>query len=323
MKNSIQEHSIEKLQSIREEQDMSVSYVAGMMKVSQDFIHAIESGDFEQLGAPTFVRGHIMNYCKVIKIDPQHILSQIPSQLLQHQQLQTSNAMGSSPLARVRRQSNHFGKYAIGTALLGMLCLSFYFVWDKWSMPQPTDSVNDIAIAQNSEDGEEQITYSSLIPQVVGPKPQPEVRETAQPQDSTSNEADAVESTEVVPVSPVQVDESNDDAITDEEFANAEPVNEDSPSAVEVELSETLSGYAIRLDLQEQAWVSIKTQNGESVVQDLLGPGINEFKSDEPLQFRIGNADQLTLSINNQPVELAPHTTKDVADFKWPLEPNS
>ncbi len=312
MKNSTQQLLIEDLKSIRKKQDMSVDSVAGMMKVSKDFVHHIESGNFEKLGAPTFLRGHITNYCKALNLEPQEVLAQIPSQFLQHQQLQTSNAMGASPLARVRRQSNHFGKYAVGTALLGMLCLSFYFVWDKWSLSHRPEAVNSIAISQNGDNTEEQITYSSLIPQVTGPKQTKQVESsdvTAQDkngQTDSANETEAVDEATTEDLNQTNLDDQHEPVLNDGD-------------AVETASNE----YVIKLDLKEQVWVSIKTQTGDSIVQDLLGPGVNEYSADEPLKFRIGNAQNLKLSINNKNVELAPHTDKDVADFEWPLQPRS
>lgn len=83
------------------------------------------------------------------------------------------------------------------------------------------------------------------------------------------------------------------------------------------------AAYSIVMEFEEQAWVSIKTLDGENVVQDLMGPGRREIQVNEPVHFRIGNAQKAQLSINNDSVELAPLTNRDIADFQWPLEPNS
>lgn len=316
MKKSAQQNTntpIDELKSIRKEKKMSVESVAGMMKVSRDYVRYIEASQFEKLGAPTFLRGHITNYCKALGLDPVRIISQVPDQFLKHQNLKTSNAMGASPLARVKRQSNHFGKYAIGTALLGMLCLSFYFVWDKWSLPQDTRSINNIAITNVENDDDKKITYSSLIPQVTGPV-----------QNKTINEqkADQIKQADEAVSEPVTDDNQYAE---DEEVINDEA--EDQLLAAEIDTasteSKTVNKYAIKLALKEQTWVSIKTQQGENIIHDLLNPGMREFESNEPIKFRIGNADQIELFINEQNIELAPHTEKEVVDFVWPLDTNS
>ncbi|MCX7553781.1 DUF4115 domain-containing protein [Marinicella sp. S1101] len=311
MNNSTQIPQLDNLKGAREEQKLTVDSVAGMMKVSKDFVTAIESGQFEKLGAPTFLRGHITNYSKALKIDPELILAQIPSQYLEHHQLKSSNAMGASPLARVKRQSNSFGKYAVGTAILAMLYLSFYFVWDKWSLPQDSRQIENITISQDGNADEETITYSSLIPQVTGPK------------QTTTNSAEQVEpvASEAEVVS--EPNEGVGNEIESEGVDLVEPVSGDNGQQAAVDQSLDSSVFQISLDLQEQAWVSIKTEQGENVVHDLLNPGLREFNADEPLKFRLGNAKKLSLSINNQTIDLVPYTNKDVADFEWPLPPNS
>ncbi len=323
---------LSQLKSYREKQQLSVQLVADSMKVSRDLIGRIEAGEFEKLGASTFVRGHITNYCKVVGIEPSSILAQIPVQYLTHQELKTSNAMGGSPLSHVRRQSNHLGRYAIGTGLLGMLCMSFYFVWDKWSQPSVPQTNQDIMISEseNDVDGKKKITYSSLIPQVSGPN----LNNLEQPSNALTTDESVVET----PVLTADEDSTNDSGIdqVETESPNEGEEGEQVPKQLMASDTEASSDtsvvaseenktakYAIMMKFEEQAWVSIKTLDGELVVQDLLGPGLREITVDEPVHFRIGNATKMQLSINNDSIELEPMTRQDVADFKWPLEPSS
>ena len=300
MNNSTQHDEkleLKELKNHRKQKKLTIQAVADGMKVSKGFVHHIEAGNFAKLGASTFVRGHITNYCKVLGLQPAVVLAQIPEQFLQHQQLKTSAAMGGSPLSRVRVQSNNFGRYAIGTALLGMLSMSFYFVWDKWSLPTGDLDNQNLTITQdNAEDsGEKKITYSSLIPQVSG---------------STYE------------INTTELSATEKGGITD---IAQQPVTSELSAGLELnrEKSQNTAVYSVVMQFDEQAWVSIKTLDGESIVQDLLGPGMREFQISEPVRFRIGNAQKLQLSINDNAVELAPLTNKDIADFQWPLEPNS
>ncbi len=297
--------NIASLSALREQKNISLEAVADEIKVSKDFVRYIETGTFDKLGAPTFLRGHITNYCKTLGINPKLILSQVPQELLQHQKLKTSDAVGASPLARVRRQSNHLGRYVVGTALLGMLGLSFYFVWDKWSITQPdrmSGLVDLNADAVDQADTDKKITYSSLIPQVNSVE-----------QQGADSQTDTA------------LDDSEEDLLPDAlpvvtEQDDSEAVDENTPLQA---AADSASGFSIKMDLQEQAWVSIKTIDGEKVVHDLIGPGLLEYHSDQPMHFRIGNAKKMQLFINDDAVDLNQLTNKDVADFSWPLNPNS
>jgi cytoskeletal protein RodZ len=312
---------LHELKKIREKQRFTEQAVADGMKVSINFVHYIESGEFEKLGAPTFVRGHVTNYCKVLGIEPNKVLAQIPSQVLQHQNLQTSDALGSSPLSHVRRQSSYLGRYAFGTALLGMLCMSFYFVWDKWSITNDTQMNQDLVSSQVSIEstGEKKMTYSSLIPQVSGPN-----FEVIQPNEVSSNQVD--ENGEPLFTDETSTEDQSNGVSTNVETESDEISSDSQTPVITVDSSSqggATTAYSIVMKFEEQAWVSIKTLDGDHIVQDLLGPGTREFQVTEPVHFRIGNAQKMQLSINNNTVELAPVIKKDIADFKWPFEPNS
>ncbi len=317
---------LNELKKHREQQKHTVQSVADGMKVGKNFVHYIESGEFEKLGAPTFVRGHVTNYCKVLGLEPGAILAQIPGDVLQHQQLKTSDAMGSSPLSHVRRQSNHFGRYAIGTALLGMLCMSFYFIWDKWSPTRDNRANQSITISQEEmdSDGEKKITYSSLIPQVSGPNYNDgsssdlSVDQTAEDA-LKNNDGETLQDGLSEDTTSNENDGTTTDTPEEDQQSNLSATNNDRKS----DLNTASSAYSIVMQFEEQAWVSIKTLDGDYIVQDLMGPGLREFQVTEPVHFRIGNAQKMQLSINDDSIELAPLTNKDIADFKWPLEPNS
>ena len=264
------------LATYREQGKLSVQAVADEIKVSKDTILHIEAGRFEKLGAPAFLRGHLTNYSKAVGLDPQQVLDHVPPEFLRHQNLQLSGAMGSSPLARVKIQSNHFGRYAVGTALLGMLGLSFYFIWDKWSEPV-TQSINpSLSISQESTDNSKKVTYSSLIPQA-----KPVKSETTE---SSESAADDVDNTLVDQTSQPVNDLSNETNAADTESSQGldEGDNNNLQGAIEVEQASSLSeaAYAIQLDLTEEAWISITAADGNKIVHDILGPGMREFQAD-------------------------------------------
>jgi len=310
--------NLAKLATYREQGKLSVQAVADEIKVSKDTILHIEAGRFEKLGAPAFLRGHLTNYSKAVGLDPQQVLDHVPPEFLRHQNLQLSGAMGSSPLARVKIQSNHFGRYAVGTALLGMLGLSFYFIWDKWSEPV-TQSINPtLSISQESTDNSKKVTYSSLIPQA-----KPVKSETTE---SSESAADDVDNTLVDQTSQPVNDLSNETNAADTESSQGldEGDNNNLQGAIEAEQASSLSeaAYAIQLDLTEEAWISITAADGNKIVHDILGPGMREFQADQPVHFRMGNADHVKVMINDQTVDISPSTHNNVADFDWPLNPS-
>lgn len=304
---------ITELKKIRNKKQISIEALADILKVSKDFIKHIESGAFDKLGAPTFVKGHVTNYCKALDLPIDVVIQQIPEQFLQNQSIKPSDAMGVSPLAKVRRKSNHLGKYTIGTALLGMLALSFYFVWDKWSLPKNAEpqsmslTAGTSATEQKRKPNGKNITYSSMIPQVKLDNDQPQVDEveSSSVDDETSTGQEPTEA-------QLEDSESATDLITSS-------VDDDliSPDSLQ-----QMAGYSIQLQLLEEAWVSIQTNEGDKLVHDLVGPGTYTYQTEKPVSFRIGNAKNSQIKINGNDINLQDHMKKDIVDFSWPIDPS-
>jgi len=315
-KNQKNISTIEDLKLLREQQDMSVESIAESLKVRKDFINYIESGEFDKLGAPTFIKGHVSNYCKVLGVDYESVIGLIPSHFLESAEIMPSDAIGATPLARVKSSSSHLGKYTVGTALLGMLALSFYFVWDKWSLSQlPAETstklnvkINDVQPDNLDSPKNQKMTYSSLLPHV-------QLKENNAVETASLDENPAVDDMDSTE-NEVTLNEPLDSQQTTDQ------VNADSVSTDQADESvKSMAAYTIQLQLDEQAWVSIKTQDGAKVVEDLIGPGIREYQSESPLQFRIGNATKTQLTINQTVVDMSPFMRRDIADFAWPQDP--
>ncbi len=307
------ELTLDQLRARREKQGLSVAEMANRIKVSREIIHFIEQGEFNRIGSATFIRGHVGNYARELALDPDTVIALVPAQHLKPYEPKLSSSKVSNPLSRVKTHSSGFGRYVLGTFLVAALGLSFYFVYDKWDNSQPEDDYrlveNNSNVPINDAKRQKKVIYSSLLPQ-----------------------ADLAEQNSESDDSPQDADENNESDIMSEGFDagddNTDSQTEDQidsvpqPQTAETDrpVSEEQPRFNIRFDLSNQAWVSIKTQSGEKVVSDLIGPGERQYSADEPIHFRIGNADQLSLFINEEQVDLSQNTRQNVADFDWPPE---
>lgn len=297
--------TLAELAKYRSQAGYSIQQMASSMHVSLPIVHHIESGEFEKIGAAPFIRGHVINYCKVLKLDSSLILGQIPGQLLSHNNVQRPDAFLPASVSKVRLKTNHYGRYAFGTALLAVLSLSAYFVWDKWGViPGQNESLQLLG------SDEETVTYSSIIPPV---------------HDVTKRQVTDKDSSVVVPAEESTQDHPVDATVVLKK--SAEQIKE-TPQAInetgdveEVGINAAeKSAFVIEFDLQEAAWVSIKTETGDKVVHDLIGPGLRRYESDQPMSLRIGNAEKLSLSINGKQVDVIQYADKNLAKFNWPMD---
>lgn len=60
---------------------MSLADAARHLKLSQSQVEALESGKYERLPGPVFVRGFVRNYARLLKIDPAPLLAEIAGQI--------------------------------------------------------------------------------------------------------------------------------------------------------------------------------------------------------------------------------------------------
>ncbi len=57
------------LKSVREYQKISLEQISKETRISRSYINAVETNDYESLPAPVFVRGFIIQLCKILNLD--------------------------------------------------------------------------------------------------------------------------------------------------------------------------------------------------------------------------------------------------------------
>ena len=128
------------LKTAREESGISLMEVAEQTCISQSHIKAIEAGDFDQLPGVGYVPGFLRNYCQVVNIDPEPVVS----------------AFKISKTASLARPEYRFPvqalvpKMASPMIALIIVCLGLggYVFWIFASEPQPRQLASETAAPQ-------------------------------------------------------------------------------------------------------------------------------------------------------------------------------
>jgi len=299
------------LAAYRKSKDVSVQEIADSIKVNREVVQKIEGQKFAEIGARTFVKGHLTNYCKYLGLEPKPLLQQLPAEYHSSPNLVIPDALMPKPMSRVRRHSNSVGRYLVGTFLLATLATTMWFIWDKWKVQPQTIDMNAIGVdtdlaANNSGDQEadadggedsQQLIYSSLLPQASAQN---------KPADVTTVETSpTVEDETITPmILPPAVDDNvgEDDTTTE-------------ASDTEVRV------HRIELNLPEASWVAIKTVDGDNIEYNMIEAGTHTYESvDGRLHFRIGNAIGAEVRIGDDVIDLAPFLRQNIADFNWPFD---
>lgn len=97
--------------------------------------------------------------------------------------------------------------------------------------------------------------------------------------------------------------------------AQARPAEQQAPDSA---ASTAREGFLIELKMNGESWVNLRDANGRNMVVGTLGKGESRRISSgtPPFSLVLGRAQAVSLRINEQSVELAPHTRKEVAKLE-------
>ena len=253
----------EQLRAAREAAGMSVHEISTHMRLDRRVVLALEADDYEQLPAPTFVRGYLRGYARLLELPPEPVLQAFeqrdfaPPSLVADISVRSQMRSGDFPFRIVT--------YIVVAALILLVVLwwrsqDFAPVrFDKMPMGEPRVSESDSAV--RVDDG---AAPESLSPAVQPEATQPDVSE---PELAEAEVADP-EATTLLDAAPASEPDgvASSDAPTLIEAEPVAPADEEPSSTTEGEAGET----APRLSESEAAEVeSESTEIGEDAAESV------------------------------------------------------
>lgn len=261
---------------------LSVADVARSLRLSVRQIEAIEADDFERLPGKTFLRGFVRNYAKLLNVDPEPLLEACQHTAIRStaQSQPISVPPGQVEISVSRSQRTFSGnqpslwlKYAPAVFILVLLG------WMGFEFLEGSNG-NTVVVKPSGED-------SAAVALVLPLPVQSQVQSEPPP---------------VAPEAPVVAPAAKEDAPSGAQQA----VNRDAaipPGAAKVQLS--FSG---------ESWIDLRDKSGRTIFKQ-TGQAGNEqvISGTPPLALTVGKAVNVKVYYNDQPVDLAPHTSGDVA----------
>ncbi len=286
------------LKAAREQAGMSLGEVAERLKLSVRQLDAIEKDDFQQLPGATFVRGFVRNYARFLKVDAEPLMAQLeehfPSavndvvNLVKHDPSSEPASMAET-LARVSSPAGGTGK--AGKWLLLLLLVAAVAGGALWlagrqdgSAPAPAQTLQPMLTQQAASAPAASAPASVLAPAAAS------AAVVAEPA-TTPAVASQPSAQPAAKVSP---------AVT----ASAAAALGTSKAPASAAAADGATGH-IQLNAQQAAWVSVIDGTGKKLQYGTLEAGSSkELTGTPPFQLKIGNAAQVQLSFNGQPVAL-------------------
>ncbi len=335
-----------RLIKLREDAGLDVSQMADALCLSEDVIKNLESEAFDKLAEPPYVRGYLRNYAKLGDEDASELITRYEALRgadaaeldFQIKSSKTINASSQKRLSPVWGQVILLGMLLGGIALLASIPSVNTWVTEKWdsfsSQLKPSNAVNN----------------PSLLGELPVPAPLPEdeaaiekiannntnTATSTNTDTQTSSQSSAPETTSIDGSASNNTESANTNAPTTEESANATSTSENDASTTtdatqtdasteEVAATNTTEEVApvssnelidIKLVFNKEVWLRIKDKDNKTVFE-----GLNRAETEKsielqkPLTFRVGNAQGLSLFIDNKAVDISTYINGSIANF--------
>lgn len=268
------------LAAARMAQGLEIADVARSLKLSPKQVEALEAEDFASMRGNTFVRGFIRNYARLLQLDPCPLLERFQQRApTEAHALSAASQQIVLPVGAGKRRFIYLGAAAV--LAIAAPILVYEALHGRQEQPQGA---------------------------VVAPPAasRPPVAGAAVPSDAAAQPARTL-----AEVQPLAVPLSSPVAVPMVPEASA-PV----PAAAlpQGPQAAAAKASAIKLVFAGQSWVEIRDGRGRIVFSE-LSPGGSERQIDgvPPFSLVVGNATQVRIAYNGEPVDLAPHVRGDVA----------
>jgi cytoskeleton protein RodZ len=274
----------------RAELGITIEDIANQLKFSPRQIEALEAGRFDALPGTTFARGMIRNYARLLKIDPAPLLAQLGASGF-GPQVRPEEAVSLRRPIPFSEGGKHVNLiYAVLSVVL-LAVVAFFAI--EWLQNRGSPQLAFVGASQDTA-----ADNAAAAPKAAAATA---LRES-KPDTFASAAPGRVAETRVAEPS----------ARIDEKL----PV-EGTTSTAPTALSPVAPGKGrIVIRFAKDAWVQVKARNGETLLEQLNAAGTEKvIDGVPPFELTVGNAPNVHVTYNDQPVDLKPHFKVDVARF--------
>ena len=331
-----------KLRDARIARNLDLEEVASRLHLHVSIMRRIEEDDYENLPAPTFVRGYLRGYARMLDIAPEQIVGAY-----------NSHEFDPPPLVRDISNTEEVRSTDISFRLATYLILTVVIVlvaiwWQNQEPGTPRTTSQDSELGSYDEtlDVTEELAIDadvSVSPQIetvdneqnlsdvgsdvtLGPAAaDDELRDEVSTNDESLTTDALVLTTDEGELSLPVTDETVD-AAADEMLTPQAEVVADASESVDTQTPQTAGQgpNLLRITLGSESWLEIYDQDNNKLFYDLAKAGrVVEFSEPGQMRVLLGNTSDVTVEVNSVKFDIGPHTDAGIARFHIPTEPNS
>jgi len=269
------------LKTHRENANISLAKIASLLKLTESQVEHIENDEYHLLGAKTFVKGYIKNYCRTLNIDSTAILTMLPAYST------SDKPVDMQSFSRRTEKEAHDSRLMTVSYLILAIVIGSSAVW-WWQNAMPIDEQTNTINANNSLISEQQESTKLL-----------------------AEAADEAQSNETEPAP-----QANSTVFNEQQTIQAAPLN-DAQSQSEPTSSDLST---IIMMFNDESWVEIHDANDEKIAFGVKKAGYEmTLTGVAPFSVVLGKHDVVRITLNGEPVDISAFPKNRLAKFKLPL----
>ncbi len=297
----------QRLRRARELRGMTQEQAGTELNLSLRFIEAIESDNYDVLPGAVFARGYMRSYARLLHLDENDVVAKF-DQALEARQPET-NDHSTNPmllLGQVARSPRRQVSRVLWMVSAGILILMVAgaFIWSSHESFNPGPALEKMHVRDVTEatpDAGAAVNAPVALPLTLS--------------NHTATAEGAGVAAVTQPVVPV-VNAAAMAAVKPAVVATM-PVTGDQPvAAPAAEAAGLITKSALQIQLKGDAWIRVTDAQGHLQAEGLHHAGENlSVEGMAPWHVRVGNAENVTLSVQDKLIDLTSHTHDHVADL--------
>lgn len=300
------------LRAAREAAGWTIDIVAQQLKLSPRQVMALEDGQYELLPGPTFVRGFLRNYARLLRLDPDEVMAKLPAPGGASALPPASPGMGEIQFGARRRQ---WSRWAIPLALVAMVAIAALYEYlrpGSESKRTGEARVSPAAPQPGPPIATTALPIAPVPPADVAGKPLPNPLKGAADTPTTRPGADA---SAAAPVSEIK-STGNTSAPADTPPASSP---QPGPIVSTVIPPSAPGDPTLVVVFRGVSWVEVKDSSGKVLLSLTGTPGMTQsVTANPPLDVIVGNAANVSMTFRGAPVDLQSLQRFNVARIKLP-----
>ncbi|WP_460755498.1 RodZ domain-containing protein [Marinomonas epiphytica] len=298
----------ETLSTQRESLGLDQRQLASELKISIEQVRALEANEFNYFRSPTFVRGFLKSYCRVVQLDASVLIAAFNS-------LQSDAKPTIQPVDKVNKQSQLGDPFIVLISIVIIAVLVFLAFWwpsfssDEDSLEEPLDAATET----QAEEAQEDLSVLAGVPAPVQAE-EPLAIDASQsiPSESQSDQIDVVTG-----LSAEQVALLKEAGVEEEVIASATKIPE---PEVESPVTPVVPAYDHEIEMQFVAdcWTEVRDNNGKILYSGVKSAGSSlTLNGEGPYRVVLGFARGVSsLIYKGEEFDFSSYVSKDLARFE-------